>query len=367
MSAREEQVRDLIAQDAADWFVASRAGLTADERNAFATWLKASPVHVEEYLALEVIGRDLRRACEVSQYSVDELLARAAHEPDAPVRPFWRRLVEGLRTPSPRWQIAAVAMAALGVVSLGLLVLWNLRPIAHVSTPAAITELHFETRHGEQQTHRLADNSILHLNTDSAVTVRYGDNERLVVLTSGEAEFEVAHAPERPFRVFAGRAEIVDSGTQFDVRLKDESTLVTVVEGRIGVALAASTESGSPNQGYTPQLVQVNAGQQISVTDGEWPAAPVAIDTQRTTAWLHRQIMFENEPLERVASEFNRYAQKPIEIATPALRNLKVSGVFATDNTSAFIAFLRSLKGVQVEVTATQIRVSQDQGQLPRE
>ena len=29
---------------------------------------------------------------------------------------------------------------------------------------------------------------------------------------------------------------------------------------------------------------------------------------------------FENEPLERVASEFNRYAQKPIEITTRALR-----------------------------------------------
>ena len=367
MSAREEQVRDLIAQDAADWFVASRTGLTADERNAFATWLKASPVHVEEYLALEIIGRDLRRACEVSQYSVDELLARALHEPDAPARPFSRRLVEGLRTPSPRWQTAAVAMAALGVVSLGLLVLWNLRPIAHISAPAAVTALHFETRHGEQQTHRLADNSILHLNTDTAVTVRYSDNERLVVLTSGEAAFEVAHAPERPFRVFAGRAEIVDSGTQFDVRLKDESTLVTVVEGQIAVGLSVSAESGSPNQSYTRQLVQVNAGQQITVADEEWPATPATVDAQRTTAWLHRQIMFENEPLERVASEFNRYAQKPIEIATPALRNLKVSGVFATDNTTAFVAFLRSLKGVHVEETATRIRVSQDQGQRPRE
>ena len=260
-----------------------------------------------------------------------------------------------------------MAMAALGVVSLGLLVLWNLRPIAHVSTPAAATALHFETRHGEQQTHRLADNSILHLNTDTAVTVRYGDNERLLVLTAGEAEFEVAHAPERPFRVFAGRAEIVDLGTKFDVRLKDNSTLVTVAEGRIAVGLSASAESGSPNQGYTRQLVQVNAGQQLTVADEEWPATPVTVDAQRTTAWLHRQIMFENEPLERVASEFNRYAQKPIEIATPALRNLKVSGVFATDNTSAFIAFLRSLKGVHVEVTATQIRVSQDQGQRPRE
>jgi ferric-dicitrate binding protein FerR (iron transport regulator) len=71
--------------------------------------------------------------------------------------------------------------------------------------------------------------------------------------------------------------------------------------------------------------------------------------------------MFENEPLERVANEFNRYAQKPIEITTPALRNLQVSGVFATDNTAAFIAFLRSLEGVHVDVTATQIRVSKDQ------
>jgi transmembrane sensor len=317
-------------------------------------------VHVEEYLALEVIGRDLRAACEASQNSIDALLERARLAEDAPVRSFWARLVEGLRTPSPLQQ-GAMAMAALGVVSLGLLVLWNPRPVSHLSTPAAVTALHFETRHGEQQTYRLADNSVLHLNTDSAVTVRYGDNERLVVLTSGEAEFEVAHAPARPFRVFARRAEIVDLGTKFDVRLKDKSTLVTVVEGRIAVGLSASAESGGPNQGYTPQLVQVDAGQQITVADGEWPAAPVAVDAQRTTAWLHRQIMFENEPLERVASEFNRYAQKPIEIATPALRNLQVSGVFATDNTAAFIAFLRSLHGVHVEVTPTRIRVSQDQ------
>jgi len=153
----------------------------------------------------------------------------------------------------------------------------------------------------------------------------------------------------------------VDLGTRFDVRLKDKSTLVTVAEGRIAVGLSASAETGMPNQGHTRQLVQVDAGQQLTVADGEWPATPVAVDAQRTTSWLHRQIMFENEPLERVASEFNRYAQKPIEITTPALRNLQVSGVFSTDNTAAFIAFLRNLQGVQVEVMPTRIRVSQDQ------
>ena len=357
MSARENQVRSLIAQDAADWFVASRAGLTANERNAFATWLKASPLHVEEYLALEVIGRDLRKACEASQSYVDELLARVRHE-DAAGGSIWPRLIEGLRAPSPRWQTAAVAIAALGVVSLGLLVLWNLRPIAHLSTPAVVA-LHFETRHGEQQTHRLADHSVLHLNTDTAVTVRYSDRERLVTLTSGEAEFEVTHESARPFRVFAGSAEVVDLGTRFDVRLGHQSTVVTVVEGHVAVGVSAPATNRGANPGQAPRFVQLGADQQLTVAEETWPATPVVVDAQRTTAWLHRQIVFENESLEHVVSEFNRYARKPIEITTPALRNLEISGVFAIDNSDTVIVFLRSLEGVRVDVTATKVLVSQ--------
>ena len=81
---------------------------------------------------------------------------------------------------------------------------------------------------------------------------------------------------------------------------------------------------------------------------------------------LYRQIEFEREPLERVAAEFNRYAAKPFEIVTPALQNLQISGTFAADDSTAFIAFLRSLEGVRVEVTATRIRVSQTQPAEPQ-
>ena len=359
MSAREDQVRSLIAQDAADWFVASRTGLTDPERERFATWLKASPVHVEEYLALEMIGRNLREACEVSPGSFDELLARARQQDDESVPSFWPRLVETLRTPSPRWQAAAVTMAALAVVSVGLLGLWRRTPFAPVSAPVTVTALHFETRHGEQQTNRLADNSILHLNTDSAVTVQYSNKERLVVLTSGEADFEVTHTPERPFRVLAGPAEIVDLGTKFDVRLENKATLVTVVEGHVGVGLSAPAADRVAVPDDAARFVQLGPDQQITVADQEWPATPMAVDAQRTTAWLHRQIMFEREPLERVAGEFNRYSRVPIEITTPALQSLEISGAFSTDDTRGFIAFLRSLDGVRVEVTPTRILVSQ--------
>ncbi len=354
MMCNDEKIRAAIAEQAGEWFVANEEEpLDAQHAAALAAWLKTSPVHIEEFLAVSTIARDLKEARTDSEYSLEAILARARAAEDTPVRPLWPRVIEAVRgRTSGRWLPAAGAMAACVVLSLGLLLTWNVRrPIAHPSAPDGITALHFETRHGEQLIRRLADNSVLHLNTDSAVTIRYGKTERLVMLTSGQAEFEVAHEPHRAFRVIAGSAEVVDLGTSFDVRLEHDSTVVTVVEGRVAVGPSSSS------QNHSPRFVELSADQQIRVTAGESPATPVPVDAQRTTAWLHRQIAFNHEPLERVAAEYNRYTSRPIEIATPALRGLQISGVFSTDDPEAFIAFLRSLNGVRVEVTETRIRV----------
>jgi transmembrane sensor len=273
------------------------------------------------------------------------------------------RVVDAARgIPASRWFPAAVATAACAVLSLGLIIEWNTRPIERPSTSGVIAALHFETRHGEQLNRRLADNSVVQLNTDSAVTILYGRSERLVVLTSGQAVFEVAHEPDRPFRVIAGSAEVVDLGTKFDVRLEHAATVVTVVMGRVAVGPSRAMDPRGPNskQNSAPGFVQLGVGEQLRVDEGVWPATPKAVDAENITAWLRKEIVFDHEPLEHVAAEFNRYSPTPIEVATPALRSLQISGVFATDDTDAFIAFLRSLKGVRVEVTSTQIRVSRD-------
>ena len=354
MSASEERVRDLITQQAADWFVANRAPLSAQERDAFSAWLRASPIHVEEYLGVAVTARDLKEACELPDNSIDAVVARARAEESTLIQPFWPRVLAPVNDLlSFNWQRAVVSIAALGVVVFGFLALWHFNVSPGITFSDPVVTQHFSTRHGELQILRLADNSVLHLNTDSAVTVRYSNSERSVTLTAGEADFEVIHDPARPFMVFAGSAEVVDVGTVFDVRLQPNSTVVTVIEGRVGIGLGTNATRSS-------KYVELSAGQQISVADQGAPGAPISVDAERTTAWLHRQIMFEREPLERVAREINRYSAKPIEIATPALKGLQISGVFATDDTEAFIAFLRSLKGVHVEVTATSIRVSQD-------
>jgi transmembrane sensor len=362
MISKEEQVRAAIAEQAAAWLVAHDEGpLDAREAAALAAWLKASPVHVEEFLRVSVIARDLREARADPEYSLETVLARAQAEDDTPLRlPLWPRVIAPVRSMSSRrWLTAALTMAAVVGLSLSLPSLWRVRPVTPVAVGVGTTALRFETGHGEQLSRRLEDNSVLHLNTDSAVTIGFSKTERLVTLTSGQAEFEIAHDPARAFRVLAGSAEVVAIGTQFDVRLEEDSTVVTVIEGRVAVGPSPMLEKRGTNPNDAPRYVQVDADQQIRVTAAEWPAMPIPVNARHTTAWLHREIVFDHEPLERVAAEFNRYAPKPIEIPTPALRNLQISGAFATDDTDAFIAFLRTLKGVRVEVTATRIRISQ--------
>lgn len=352
MSTREDQIRSLVTQEAADWFVANREGLAAGDADRFAAWLKASPMNVQEYLQIAVTAREMRRAGPDPGHSIDELIARARAEDSVAAQTPASRIGTWARpAPVRGWRWAGACAAALVVVSCGA-ILWYYLHAGGAPAAAGGTVLHFETRRGEQLRARLPDQTVLHLNTDTALEVRYSPGERRVFIRHGQADFEVVHNPQRPFRVSAGPAEVVDLGTNFDVYLQSEATVVTVLEGKVGVGLSDARSPAAP-------LVQVGANQQLRVSRDAWPAAPATVDAQQATAWLRREIVFDHEPLEKVAAEFNRYSPKPIEIGTPALKGLRISGAFDTDDPNAFIAFLRSLKGVRVEETPTQIRVLQ--------
>jgi transmembrane sensor len=347
MPASDDRVRQLIAQEAADWFVANRGGLDESERPRFTAWLCASPMNVEEYLAVASIAQQLPGARPAEAPSIESLLARAhAEEQSAArrIRPvgmdFWPRHV------ARNWfRAIVVAGGMLGVV--GWLALWVAqRPVAQL--PVADRPMTLHTGHGELSEQRLVDHSVLRLDTDSGVTVQYTASSRQVRLVAGRANFEVAHESQRGFEVLAGIATVHALGTNFDVRLDEDATIVTVYTGRVRVARAATAAAAVP----------VSAGQQLRVEPGTWLAVPEAADTARSGAWMQGQIRFRSEPIAKVAAEFNRYSRRPIRILTPALRKLEISGSFSATDVDAFVLFLRGIEGVQVSVSDTDIRVS---------
>jgi transmembrane sensor len=350
MSVGNDRERQMIAEQAVEWFVANREPLDVAQRAAFGEWLRRSPRHQEEYLELLRVWRRVQSALGEPP-SLEALIEDVRSEEATLVSPIAtrRRALPATLARRP-WTYAA---AAAGVACVGLLLLWG-SVIRHAPQSALGLSEYYVTGHGQQLVQPLADGSLLHLDTDSAVAVRYAPRLRGVEVERGQVVFDVAHDPARPFRVTAGSAQVVAVGTQFDVYLQGEVTLVTVIEGRVAVGPSGTAGTAAGGIGGTRQ---VGAGQQVRVIRGELPAQPAQVDTRQVIAWLHRQIAFQHEALSTVAAEFSRYSPAPIVIESPELRPLAVSGVFNVDDTESFVAFLRSLEGVGVEVSPTQIRV----------
>jgi transmembrane sensor len=344
MNASKTEIRPDTTTQAADWFVANRAGpLNPAGRAAYLAWLKASPIHLEEYLAIADVVRDLPAAVGDPELSLDEVVARAHTEvADGVVPGDSVPAAVGVRAGgswrSRRWLLASAAALLVVVAS----VFWSLRDTVQPGRPQI-----YATAHGQQNIWRLSDGSTLQLNTDSRVSVEYTAAARTVVLDSGQALFAVAHDARRPFRVTAAGSDVVAVGTRFDVYRLPTATIVTVVEGRVAV---------SAHQTPT-QSVQVGANQQVRIDAGAMAGKPVPVNAEQAVAWVRQQIAFDRQPLGEVAEEFNRYAAVPFEIEDAGLRSIRVSGVFNTYDAESFAAFLKTLGGVTLERRPEQIRV----------
>jgi transmembrane sensor len=342
MAPSNEQIRAAIAEQANEWFIENRCGpLDREASVRFVAWLKSSPVHVEEYLAAAAVATEMKTAARATQTPLETLLARARTAADSVVEleyPLAGRVptVPPYRVP-PAWSLAAAAI----LVFVALATLWLTRDGERFGLPRT-----YSTAHGEQSVRVLPDGSVLHLNTDSQVTVHYSRRERVVDLDRGEALFEVAHEGARGFRVAAGNTQVLDVGTQFDVYRSPAAVRVTVVEGTVAVY------TGPPQ--LMPTAVRVGAGYQVEVRDQV--GSPQPVDARAAVAWLKRQIVFKNEPLGEVADEFNRYGHITIEI-DESLRSVPITGVFDAYDADSFVAFLATLNDVVVQKTPTRIRV----------
>ena len=350
ISPTEDEVRMVIAHQAAEWFVTNQSEVVEEqERVAFMNWLRTSPVHVEEYLRIAAISRDLGVAATDTRLSLDALLADARPNDTlrddtghvAAVRPPVRRAARAERSSwAPAWRFGGVA-ATFAAVLAGLVLAWM------GSRAGLARDQRYATGHGEQRSWALPDGSTLQLNTDSAVRARFSRGERLVELTQGQAYFSVAKDAQRRFRVIVGGAEVVAVGTQFDIDRHDQISVVTVAEGRIAVYGGA----------HAPPL-SVAAGEQIRINAAAVSGPPTKVDLNQSESWRTGRVIFENQPLGQVVAEFNRYATVHIEVPDPALRALLISGAFDARDTNSFIAFLQDLDGVVVTRTLNRVEVS---------
>ncbi|WP_430425519.1 FecR family protein [Phenylobacterium sp.] len=296
---------DARREDAAAWVVRLEAGdLTDAEAVAFDGWLSAGP---ENALAFDA-------ALSVSQAyaAAGEAVTRELGARRSPPPAYGRRAVMGVG--------AMAAAAALAVV---------------IAPQFATADTQtYVTAKGERRTVQLADGSTIDLNGGTRLTVTLDRDARRVSLDQGQAVFDVAHAPDRPFTIAAGDRTVRVVGTQFDVRRLEGKLSVTVARGAVEVRPA----QGAPGRAY-----RLHPGQRLDHREGATIAQIAPATAEEVLGWRQGRMVYREQPLSEVVADLNQQFATPIRIEDPALARTPISGVLVMDDQAAVIQRLALL------------------------
>lgn len=292
-------------EDAAAWVVRLEAGDLGDaEAVAFDAWLSTAP---ENGVAFD------------EALSVSQAYATAGEQV---IRDLGRQ-----RPPQPaigrRALVGAGAMAAAAAIAV----------VVAPQFAAADTET-YVTAKGEHRTVELADGSRIDLNGGTRLTVTLARDARRVVLEQGQAVFDVAHGPDRPFTIAAGDRTVRVVGTQFDVRRLDGKLSVTVARGAVEVR---------PADGAAGKSYRLHPGQRLDHVEGATAARVAAAEPNEVLGWRSGRMVYREQALSEVVADLNQQFATPIRIEDPALATTPISGVLVLDNQDAVIRRLALL------------------------
>jgi transmembrane sensor len=319
------------------WLVRIDAGmLVAEERAAFETWHAQSQENADAFAKASQAWKVFDDAA--GDPHLDTLRQSAlAHRAGAGSR---RKMWLGLGT--------GIAASVLAIVATGTDILPLQRSKAdHVAlgSTAIVNGQYFPdnkdytTATGEQKRVKLADGSVITLNTDSAIRVAYSDDRRVIKLLRGQVLFEVAKNKARPFVVQAGDRQVTALGTVFQVRLDSDRMKVTLVEGKVVVG----DRDDRPLQGRAAIVPTVlTPGQELVAVIGT-PQTLSDVNVEQQLRWRDGYVEFEDVPLGNAIREMNRYSRRQLVISDSETANLRVSGVFRTDNPERFAAIAGEL------------------------
>ncbi|MDR6529560.1 transmembrane sensor [Caulobacter rhizosphaerae] len=311
-----------IDEEATTWVVRqSSGGLDEADQRAFETWYDLGPRHQGAYLRAQAIWLSLDKATVQSNLRPEApARARAAARPD-------RRAV---------LYAGLAATAAAGVTGT----VW----LSRGGDAQAFT-----TTMGEVRKVPLSDRTIASLNSDSRVEVRMTPKLRRVILVSGEALFDVAKNPQRPFVVEAGEVFVRAVGTAFSVRRWATGADVLVTEGVVETWNAAGAGHAR----------RISAGERAFVSNRAEPIAVLSTpqEVERRLAWRDGNIVLDNQTLAEAVLEFNRYNRLKIVITDPELQSHRFVGQYRTDQPEQFVDAVHALLGATVSRQGDRIEI----------
>jgi transmembrane sensor len=323
---------------AASWIVEREEGFSPGRAEAFAEWCRSDPRHAEAVTRVEGT-LDLLNEMPSVRATLEERVGRAAERGIEVVT-----RAPGLRLIFRLWASGIAAALVIGTVGLWLATSRTNESKTYSANSTAPLRV------------ALTDGSVIDLNANSRLRVKFSSGQRQLELAAGEAHFQVAHNAARPFIVTANGVLVRAVGTAFDVRLVGDNVEVLVTEGKVDVDRKAATGMFSRTVNIIPHL---SAGERTLVTPNVESVPRVEsvppVKVHALLSWQDRMTSFADVPLREMVARVNRCNASQLVIADPTLAERRIGGAIALDQVDAFVHLLEKDGDIAAERRGTEI------------
>lgn len=300
----------------------------AEECRQVEDWIKAAPANRQYYDHFRLIWEESRQLAEGS--TADENAA-------------WERFREKVvRTQAKRRPLARLnryplrlAAAIALFLTAGWLIWWAVREQQDITPISLASEQHVLND-------TLSDGSLITLNKRSVLTYTPGfrGKNRMVTL-EGEAFFDIARNPQKPFIIHVADATVEVLGTSFNVRNRDRKTQVIV-------------ESGLVNVTYFDQSVQLSAGEKVTISHQDNTIVR-GRNRDQVYRYYRKEFIWNDDPLSLLIDKLNEAYDADIVIGDPALEQEKITVTFKNESLDTILNVISDTYNMTIERQGKQI------------
>ena len=214
--------------------------------------------------------------------------------------------------------------------------------------PGGTGEPGYVTGIAEIRRELLPDGTVVTLGAASAMDLRFTPGERRVLLSAGEAYFEVEENPAAPFVVEAGGTLVRVLGTKFDVSLGVGAVNVAVSEGRVEV-IQPETPTAEIADGDIKHVL--TAGQRVTAAS-TGPVQPVVtVEADKVAAWRRGELVWENTALRDIVADLNRYSARQVRFASDDIGDAHYTFAFQASDIEEAVDVIADTLGLKAEET----------------
>ena len=309
--------------------------------------LSTNPHFLTQY---QLLSQHLEHHDTPNQIFVEAALKKTLHGLNLPVN------IGYVATSRSRFfSFATIAAATTVAASILVTLFLTLQPMQKDATVSMASLEKKQNSKGIKSTIQLADGSKIWLNADSKIQypdVFSGDSRD--VYLNGEAFFEVAKNPLKPFIIHLAKGTVRVLGTSFNIRAYDNEKVVetSVASGKVAFIPKYKNEIKKQDTVFlTPnnKLRYTFNSEKIAVLP------TVAVDDK---AWTEGKMIFKAMSLENIATELERnFGYKVIFLDNQA-RSYVLTGSFQNNTLEEIMYYLSKTKDFYYKITNNELVIA---------